>query len=624
MADNVDDDEQHVGNGTSEKICYDDSDNEKEAHRGHTFRQRRLTCSTRSLMKDASAALIHTDASDNEEALSHINGDNDETTSSRDSEKRKFQFHVDDNDTHDASQHAIENHENPSHDPKKKQPKLENQDGNKDDGEQCDLCGESHHHDEDSNKGVNFNGIIGSNIRSLSPPESAPEPESRLGPRPARRNRRRSWLLHASAPPQPKCPRRRSNVLYRHPPRDNDAYGTMALIMADEDASESDLSACAGAGATTVTGTSTSTDMGGMNSAIGPLRPYSALVGSVPEWKKSHQFHHSLKDMVLPFPRDTVGTYSCHGIEPVYGSDPGDDPNSPNIKAIAKINQDRGGIAVSSRSSHTALFAAYDGHGEGGELVSQFALHEIPKRLEAHEDFKNGNYEKAFTDVFVSVNTDLGNEKDIEPLYSGCTACVALVKGETMYFSNAGDSRAVLARRKKRVDTNGNGNGQHLVVEDLSDVQYEAYDLTTDQNPDSPGEQERIEGLGGFVSPPPEEGLSARVWLDAGFSQIGLAMARSLGDHAVKSIGVIAEPVVTSHEMRDEDEFVIIATDGVWEFLSSQEAVDIVSKDLNSIGGSSLACQRLIEAAAAKWHQFEGDYRDDITAIVIKIKELWD
>lgn len=59
--------------------------------------------------------------------------------------------------------------------------------------------------------------------------------------------------------------------------------------------------------------------------------------------------------------------------------------------------------------------------------------------------------------------------------------------------------------------------------------------------------QARIEAAGGFVSPPPEPGLSSRVWLDAAMTQIGLAMARSIGDHAVKSIGVVAEPEITTH-----------------------------------------------------------------------------
>ena len=122
--------------------------------------------------------------------------------------------------------------------------------------------------------------------------------------------------------------------------------------------------------------------------------------------------------------------------------------------------------------------------------------------------------------------------------------------------------------------------------------------------------------------------MTARVWLDPNMTQIGLAMARSIGDHAVKGVGVIAEPVVSVHTIDEElDEFVIIATDGVWEFISSEDAVDIVGRCLYGTDGekqdASEACEALIKAATAKWHEFEGDYRDDITAMVIRLKDLW-
>lgn len=94
-------------------------------------------------------------------------------------------------------------------------------------------------------------------------------------------------------------------------------------------------------------------------------------------------------------------------------------------------------------------------------------------------------------------------------------------------------------------------------------------------------------------------------------------MARSIGDHAVKGVGVIADPVVRTHSLVEEDEFMIIATDGVWEFISSEEAVEIVGKYLmteeeeegesGSGGmGASVACEALIKAASEKWHEFEG------------------
>ena len=66
-----------------------------------------------------------------------------------------------------------------------------------------------------------------------------------------------------------------------------------------------------------------------------------------------------------------------------------------------------------------------------------------------------------------------------------------------------------------------------------------AVDLTTDQKPDSPGEVERILAMGGCISAATRNAPS-RVW----HKLRGLAMARSIGDHAAAKVGVIAEPVV--------------------------------------------------------------------------------
>ena len=381
-----------------------------------------------------------------------------------------------------------------------------------------------------------------------------------------------------------------------------------------------------------------------------------------PRWKKRHQPTDESK---FPFPKDIVGTFSCHGVEPIYGSEydeaeeeeeevsPDDDYDNDEVDdggavnkddrnpvkqlneefvettkeesesadclestdvvdeaaapvkhtMAAKINQDRGGIVFPyGNSRRTALFAVYDGHGQGGELVSQYALHEVQRRLEIHPSFKT-DLQRAFHETFLAVDDSLRYEPLIEPYYAGTTAVVALFRDQTLTLANAGDSRAVLAQRS--------GNS------------WKALDLTVDQNPDSPAEQARIERMGGFVSPPPGPGLSARVWLDSDLTQIGLAMARSIGDHAIAEVGVIAEPVVTTHTVGPHDDFLLLASDGVWEFLSSQEAIDIVGEHLEERGATK-ACQALIEAAASRWHDEEGEYRDDITAIVVRLPGLWD
>ena len=102
--------------------------------------------------------------------------------------------------------------------------------------------------------------------------------------------------------------------------------------------------------------------------------------------------------------------------------------------------------------------------------------------------------------MFLDVDDRLGRRPDIECFYSGTTAVAAFVKGTRIWVANAGDSRCTLAT--------------------VRDGKLVAQDLSVDQNPDGPGEMERILRAGGFVSPPPEPGLSARVWLDAEFTQV--------------------------------------------------------------------------------------------------------
>jgi len=79
---------------------------------------------------------------------------------------------------------------------------------------------------------------------------------------------------------------------------------------------------------------------------------------------------------------------------------------------------------------------------------------------------------------------------------------------------------------------------------------------------------------------------------------------------------------VTDYDLGDNDEFFIIATDGVWEFVSSAEAVEIVGKCFQQGMSASGACKELIRISMGKWKDREGDYRDDITAIVVRLDDI--
>ncbi|KAL4003523.1 Protein phosphatase 2C family protein [Acanthocheilonema viteae] len=135
---------------------------------------------------------------------------------------------------------------------------------------------------------------------------------------------------------------------------------------------------------------------------------------------------------------------------------------------------------------------------------------------------------------------------------SGTTACVVIVFKEKVVVGNAGDSRAVLCR-----------NGA-------------AVELSVDHKPEDDIERRRIETAGGEIS------MDGRV-------NGGLNLSRALGDHFYKKNAALplkeqmisALPDVKQYKILQGDEFIIIACDGIWNSLTSQEAVDFVRRRIN-------------------------------------------
>merc|ERR1719343_1559826 len=99
----------------------------------------------------------------------------------------------------------------------------------------------------------------------------------------------------------------------------------------------------------------------------------------------------------------------------------------------------------------------------------------------------------------------------------------------------------------------------------------------------------------------------------------GLALTRSIGDTVGTAAGITSVPEVFSLQVQDDWRFVLICSDGVWEYLSSQEAVDIVGRFSPSQARG--ASDALATAAWNRWIQKEGDLVDDITVIVAWLGE---
>lgn len=92
-------------------------------------------------------------------------------------------------------------------------------------------------------------------------------------------------------------------------------------------------------------------------------------------------------------------------------------------------------------------------------------------------------------------------------------------------------------------------------------------------------------------------------------------MSRSIGDLIATTLGVIPEPEYIEKEIDDKTKFIILASDGVWEFLDNKMVRDIVMPFYNKNDPDG-ACHALIDEST-KWWLNEDVVVDDITVIAI-------
>ena len=106
-------------------------------------------------------------------------------------------------------------------------------------------------------------------------------------------------------------------------------------------------------------------------------------------------------------------------------------------------------------------------------------------------------------------------------------------------------------------------------------------------------------------------------------------MSRSIGDLVATKAGVIPEPDIITHELKFEDKVLILATDGIWEFISNQlvilmQCVETIGKawESNDIEG---ACDNLLDEALSLWKKANAgaagnEVIDDISFIVVFLR----
>ncbi|TNV82013.1 hypothetical protein FGO68_gene9399 [Halteria grandinella] len=292
--------------------------------------------------------------------------------------------------------------------------------------------------------------------------------------------------------------------------------------------------------------------------------------------------------------------------------------------------------AAGQSINSSQLFGVFDGHGVNGHHVSAFVSHTYPQNfqnaLQEGQQPKQGvndgiaqNEENAMRIAFRQTLEDLLHRRPvIECNYSGTTAVVLHIKEDALICANLGDSRAVLATRRNKGEPLNFKRESFVHNEDLTT--WLCHPLSKDHKPNDPIEQQRIQLSGGRVAPycevNPVTGSRhyigpARIYVKHG-DYPGLAMSRSLGDMVAHSVGASADPdIYRKQRNQEQDKFVIIASDGVWEFVSSEEAIKIVIPFWHK-GNPTQACEELTKLAVERWNREEsGGSVDDITCIVI-------
>jgi serine/threonine protein phosphatase PrpC len=316
-----------------------------------------------------------------------------------------------------------------------------------------------------------------------------------------------------------------------------------------------------------------------------------------------------------------------------------------------QINQDRAFIVKpflipgeETGPEPRVLLGVFDGHAPRGEMVSDYAVNELPnllsKKLSEVASLTVDKVKQILVETFVELDTNAPAEES-----GGCTASVVFRNDTKIYIANAGDSRSFIVTYRPSIKK--------------TRVVY----VSREDKPDLPGERARVEAAGGQVYIP-ARGTSRVVYHDPRTgSPSGLAMSRSIGDWAAGKLGVIPDPIVDvidiptliqaemkqtydqdganylyideqgdvasnsfgSTDMPEDDDvyiFAVSATDGLMDYLDSLDIARVLAKALYEDEGAHpiTAAEHLVFAAANGWQQDkQGRYRDDIAIAVTSL-----
>lgn len=238
------------------------------------------------------------------------------------------------------------------------------------------------------------------------------------------------------------------------------------------------------------------------------------------------------------------------------------------------------------KEKHLSFYAVYDGHGgRDTAIIAEKLLHD---HLVHSSEFLNNNIQQAIEDCYLYTDQIVLQRSRDEKWRNGSTAVSVLLIDQILYAANAGDSEAVLGRRMNK---------------EISNLEYESILLTKKHVPSDPSERARIERVGGTV-------FHNRV--------LGsLAVSRALGDLNFKEIPmVIPAPYIYELKLTEEDEFFVVACDGLWDVMTYNDVVEYIAarRQIDNISAKDVAAELVHEAIVKRGSS------DNVSVVVVYLK----
>lgn len=252
-----------------------------------------------------------------------------------------------------------------------------------------------------------------------------------------------------------------------------------------------------------------------------------------------------------------------------------------------------------------SIYAVFDGHGLKGHDVSNFVKESLPKLIIRDPRFKTEEMPQMLMDAFRKCQCIVSladRMKKLSAQLSGTTATVGIHDhaSNKLTMAHVADSTAVMGRYTNE-----------------SRTELVAMKLTRDHKPSLKDERARIERCGGRVI---FDGYANHRVYAKNARYPGLNMSRCLGDLlGHQDCGISCEPECSEQEVTELDHVLLLCSDGVWEFVNAQEAVEIVSEFPSE--QAELAAEALAREAWDRWiFEQGGAVVDDITVVVVYLQ----